>query len=127
MDEVHVDTVQGHRELAERVQLGLLGPPIVVVTPVVDQLLEIRQVRTVLPASIRNLVGPADSGQPSAQILEDVVGDSDGVGLRIHSVLPWLPFSLPVVPGADTAAGGPRTPLARGYQEVQRRSALLAG
>ena len=66
MDEVQVNAVQGDNEVAKGVQPRLLRPPVIVVTPVIDELFEIRQVGTVLPACTGNVVGPADAGQPGA-------------------------------------------------------------
>src|SRR5262249_48714847 len=70
---VNVDAVDVRLELIERVQALLLGSPVVLVTPVVDEALEVRQVRTVIPSGIRELVGETALSQPPFQIGQDTI------------------------------------------------------
>src|SRR5262249_58291447 len=73
MNEVNVDAVDVCLELIERVQALLLGSPVVLVTPVVDEALEVRQVRTVVPSGIRELVGETALSQPPFQVGQDTI------------------------------------------------------
>ena len=80
MDEMDVQPVDGRHELVELVQSSFLGPPIELVAPVVDELLQIRQIGAVVPPGVRDLVWKADRLQPSLQVGEDAVRHSDREG-----------------------------------------------
>ena len=59
MDEVNVETVDVRLELIELVEPPLLRAPVERVAPVGDELLEIRQIRSVVPAgSVEAVRGP---------------------------------------------------------------------
>src|SRR6266567_96686 len=87
MDEVHLDFRQGHRKLLEGIEAGLVDTPVILGAPVVDELAQIGQVRAVLPASARDLVGPADAVQPLAQVSEGGVWDPDSKWSGLHDDL----------------------------------------
>src|SRR5215211_1437402 len=81
--------VDGGGELRDLVELGLPGPPVVVVAPVVDQVLDIAEGDAVVPAGgdraglgtagvqRGELVGPAGPGQPLGQIIQIGLRDLD--------------------------------------------------
>src|SRR6267142_4692943 len=73
MDEVNVDAVDVRLELIERVQALLLSPPVVFVPPIVDEALEVGQVRAVVPSCIRELVGKTALCQPPFQVRQDAI------------------------------------------------------
>ena len=58
MDEVDVEPIDGRRELVEPVEPCFVGPPVIVVTPVVDELPQIRRARPVIPVAVGQLIGP---------------------------------------------------------------------
>ena len=63
-----LDAMRRHAELVERVQLGLLRPPVEAVAPVLDEAAHVREVGAVLPVGVRDLVGPAGERQPRATV-----------------------------------------------------------
>ena len=75
MDEVDVDPVDISPGLVERVQPLLLRPPVVLVTPILDKALEIRQVRAVVPPCVRKLVRKACLCQPPFQVRQHGIGN----------------------------------------------------
>src|ERR1051326_7944808 len=73
MDEVNVDPIDICLELIERVQSLLSNPPIVLVTPILNEALQVRQVRAVVPSCIRQLVRKTPLCQPPFQVGEHCV------------------------------------------------------
>jgi hypothetical protein len=75
MDEVNVETVDVRLELIELVEPTLLRAPVERVAPVGDELLEIRQVRSVVPTRSDDGIREAGLRQSRAQVAQDLVGD----------------------------------------------------
>ena len=75
MDEVNVDAVDIRLEVIELVQLLLVRSPVVMVTPIVDEALEIGEVRAVVPPDVGELVGKAGPRQPLLQVGQHGVGN----------------------------------------------------
>jgi hypothetical protein len=77
VDEVKVDPIELDLEVAERVELGLGTPPIVLVDPVVGQALEVVEVGADGPAGIGRLIGPAGVLEPVLEVGKLRVRDGD--------------------------------------------------
>jgi hypothetical protein len=77
VEEVDRLAVDGGGELRVLVQPRLVLAPVVAVTPVGGQLLEIVERHPAAPADPGQLVGPAGTGQPVAQVVEVGLGDVD--------------------------------------------------
>ena len=75
--EMHVLAVDRRRVLIERVQAGLLRPPVVLIGPVVDQLAQVGHVGTEVPPGAGNLIGEAGIVQSLTEIGQLGVGDCD--------------------------------------------------
>src|SRR5260370_3097781 len=77
MEKVQAEAVNGGLELRKTVQQAFLCAPVVGLAPVGHQLLEIVQVRPIVPASTGYLVRPAGPLQALLQIAETVIIDLD--------------------------------------------------
>jgi hypothetical protein len=77
MQEVHAGTVDGGGELRVLVELGLVLAPVVAVAPVGGELLEVAERHAAAPADVGQLVGPAGTVQPLAQVVQVGLGDVD--------------------------------------------------
>ena len=86
MDEVDRHTVDLGAGLRIRVDGAFLLAPVIAVDPVSHQLLEVGGVGAVLPAVIREVVGPARELEPRLQIVEHFIAYIDAK--RFHVVLP---------------------------------------
>jgi hypothetical protein len=75
--EVDVRTVDRGGELRPLVQLGLRGPPVVHVPPVVRELLEVVARDAVCPAHTRQFVGPAGAVETLVEIVQIALGYID--------------------------------------------------
>jgi hypothetical protein len=77
VEEVDVLPVDGGRELGERVEAGLLCPPVERRAPVLGELLQVVERDSVVPPCIGELVGPASAGKPVAQVVDVGLGNVD--------------------------------------------------
>jgi len=88
VDEVEVDARERDREVAERIERGLVDPPVVARPPVLAQLAQVREIRPVLPARAGRLVRPPRPREPLAKVGQDVVGTSMANGRgRVDSLV----------------------------------------
>ena len=62
--------------------------PVILGAPVHYELSQIREVGPVLPASVGDLVRPADAIQPRAEVSESSLWDPDGEGGKFQDDLP---------------------------------------
>ena len=76
--EVDVEAVDAGLELVEPVEPPLLGPPVELVAPVLDELPQVGLVHPELPPDALGLVGHAGAREPLLQVGQHVVGDVDG-------------------------------------------------
>src|SRR5262249_20293830 len=89
VDEVDVETVEPRLELRKRVELRFRLAPVVLVAPVGDQRLQLRELNTLRLIGDGLLVRPARRTNTVAQIDDRVFGDVDlewsnrGVGCRV--------------------------------------------
>src|SRR5882672_12106761 len=74
MNSVSVDI---RLEMREAIDLALMRPPVVLVAPVLDQLLQIGEIRSILPASIGHFIGKASVLEARLQVGERGVGHLD--------------------------------------------------
>ena len=72
-----VKPVDGRLELVELIEALFLRTPVVLVTPIVDELLDVAQVRAVLPPGIRDLVWEPHLREALLEIGENCVRDLD--------------------------------------------------
>ena len=84
VDEVDLPAVYRRLEVGEAVDQRLLLPPVEVVLPVLDQLLDVVHIGAVLPPDARQLIGPAGALQPPLQIIQHRIGDFNLEGCRWH-------------------------------------------
>ena len=77
---VQVDAMQRHRELREGVEPRFLGAPVEATVPVLDQLLEVADIRAGGPRRAGRLVGKAGAGQTLAHVGDGAVGDVEMEG-----------------------------------------------
>ena len=83
MHEVHLGAVDLGEEVRERVQ-PLLGPaPVVGATPIVDELGQIPELRSVVPIRIGELFRQPRTRQPFAKIDQVRLGNVDGEGFDV--------------------------------------------
>ena len=80
MQEVNRLTVDGGRELGERIQPRFLLPPIVILAPVLGEPLEVIAGNPPAPANVRQLAGPARAGQAVMQVIEVGLRNVDAEG-----------------------------------------------
>lgn len=94
VDEVEAEAVDLSAEVGEPVDGFLLCAPVEPVLPVVNELLHVGQVRAVVPARARDLVGPAGPRQALAQVVESRLRDFDFERFDAHLRLPpsIIPF-----------------------------------
>lgn len=80
----HVDRRAADRRAVLRpgVEAGLGRAPVVGVAPSATECLERRHVGAVVPADVRELVGPAGVPQAQAQIVQELVRDGDRCRLK---------------------------------------------
>src|SRR5262245_21080879 len=88
---MHLHAVDRGLELIERIQLPLLYSPVVLVAPVVDEVLQIREVCTVIPMYVRGLIGEPSMCKSALEVFQDGVGNvnrerHDAGGIRDRSV-----------------------------------------
>ena len=77
VDEVDLQAVDRRGELVELVQLSFLSPPVELVSPVLDEWLEIGGVSAVVPADVLQLIREARAREAFLQIAQDRVGHVD--------------------------------------------------
>src|SRR5262249_52639783 len=77
VDEVNVDAGDRRRELTEAIQGRFVGPPIVLVAPVRNELFHVREVGAVAPRLTRRFVRPAHALEPRAHVGQHAVGHVD--------------------------------------------------
>ena len=87
VDEVDIESVDGGREVVERVESPFLVPPVVPRLPVVDQLAEIRQVGALAPSDALDLVGETGAGQTFLEICQYRVRHGDHERADAHRVV----------------------------------------
>ena len=75
VNEMNVEAVDAGRELVELVETLLGGSPVELLAPVGDELLEIRQVRAVIPVRAGDLSGKSRARQALLQIGKDGIFD----------------------------------------------------
>src|SRR5262245_38844205 len=75
MDEMDIDAVDVGLELVESIQAFLLNTPVVLVPPIFDKALEIREIRAVVPSRVRKLVREAGLCQPPFQFSQQSIRD----------------------------------------------------
>jgi len=80
MQEMHIDVVQRHPELRERVQPRFLGPPVEDGSPVLDQFSQVGDIRALLPWRAGRLIGEARARQAFTQIGDRRVRNVQGEG-----------------------------------------------
>src|SRR5262249_37144533 len=68
--------------MRQAVERGLLCPPVKFGPPVCDQLLDIGQIRAIVPCRARDLLGPAGTGEALTQVHQHLVWNVDGE--RVH-------------------------------------------
>ena len=76
--------LDGRAKVGEAVDGLLLGPPVKPCPPVLDQLLDVGQVRAVVPPRARDLIGSAGAGEALVQVRKGCIRDVDCEGLHIH-------------------------------------------
>ncbi len=59
MNEMDMDAIESCPKLRKVVEPGLLYSPVKAVLPVIHQLLEVREIRAIVPACSLHLIGPA--------------------------------------------------------------------
>src|SRR5260370_41485181 len=64
-------------EVREAIDLALVRAPVVLDPPVIDQFLQVGEVGSILPSSIRHLAGKASVLPPRIQIGEALIGNGD--------------------------------------------------
>ena len=69
VDEMNVQAMHQGLVMVPAIELGLLGAPIKIRAPVVDQLFEVTQVAAIVPPRARNLIGETGVLQTPAQIV----------------------------------------------------------
>jgi hypothetical protein len=114
VDEVDAEAPDLGAEVGEPVELRLLLAPIEAVSPVVRQLPQVGQVRAVVPARPRDLVGEARAIQALPQVVERIPRDTDVEGLHAHApdLLPCVrrqgrSSRRVLVPGSQEKPTGP--------------------
>ena len=80
VDEVNVETVDVRLELIELIEPPLLRPPVERGAPVGDELLEVRQVRAVIPARAVDAIREPGRRQSCPQVPQDIVGNVNREG-----------------------------------------------
>jgi hypothetical protein len=84
VDKMNAQAIDGGAKVCQAVQCLLLGPPVKPRPPVVDELLEIGQMRAIVPRRPRDLIGPAGVGEALAQVRQDLVRNVNGERLHSH-------------------------------------------
>ena len=84
VDQMNPEPINGGAEVGEAVQCCLLGAPVKLVAPVVNQLLDIGQIRAIVPRCSWNVIGPAGASKALAEICQHLVRNVDGERLHIH-------------------------------------------
>jgi hypothetical protein len=92
MQKMQIDAAEGRLVLREAVEPRFLGAPIKDAAPVIDELLEIPDIRSVSPRLPRRLVGETRSPEPFAEIGDGLIGNFERERLRLcrHGDLVWL-------------------------------------
>ena len=79
VQEVHAGPVDRGDELGEGVERRLVGPPVVLLGPVVGELTQVAGRNAALPAGAGQVAGPAGPGQPLAEVVDVGLRDADAV------------------------------------------------
>jgi hypothetical protein len=82
MHEVDAKAVDLGAEMRQLVELRLDRPPVELVAPVPDQLVQELERRSALPVVVVDLVGPANPQQARAQIVQSLVWNLDPIRLN---------------------------------------------
>src|SRR5262249_60227545 len=82
---MNVQTIHEGLVMVPAIELCLLGAPIEVRAPVVDQGFEVIQIAAIVPPRARNLIGKTGLAQTPAQVVQDVVRDVDRERPHLHS------------------------------------------
>ena len=80
---MQIDAAQQCLVLGKVVEPRFLGPPIKGAAPVLDELLEIPDIRSVSPRLPRRLVGETRSPEPFAEIGDGLIGNIERERLRL--------------------------------------------
>ena len=90
MDEVDIESVDVGRVLVEGVQSSLVCPPVILVSPVLNQLAQVGQVGAVVPGAVDELVRKTGGFETSLQIGEHLVRyiDHEGIDIGVVGLLP---------------------------------------
>ena len=76
VDEGHSEAVESGAEVSEAIELFLLLSPVESALPVPDQLFEVGEVRTVVPARAGgDFIRPAGASEAFSQVIEDPLGN----------------------------------------------------
>jgi hypothetical protein len=84
VDEMHIQAIHRCLIMVPAIELGLLGAPIEVRAPVVDQVFEILQIAVIVPPRARNRIGKTGLAQTLAQVVQDIVWDVDRERPHLH-------------------------------------------
>ena len=96
VDEVQIEAVDLRGELIEPVQCRFAPAPVVLVGSVLADFLDVGQWRALAPVIDQLGLGPPGVTQPSVQVIQDIVGNSDRerADLRVHAVTVGADVSL---------------------------------
>jgi hypothetical protein len=81
---MNVQTIHRCLIMVKAIEVCLLGSPIEVRAPVVDQCFEIIQIAAIVPLRARDLIGKTGMAQTPTQVFQDVVRDMDRERLNLH-------------------------------------------
>jgi len=90
--EVDTATVHAGAEVGEAVDRLLLRTPVETVPPVLAQLLDVREVRAIVPACTPDLIGPTSLLQSLAQVVKRLLRNL--YFKRLYAHLEFFPFLL---------------------------------
>src|SRR5262249_53945272 len=83
-DQVNAYAIDGGTKVRQAVQRCLLRPPVKLGPPICNQLLEIGQIRAIVPRSTRDLPWPAGAREALTQVRQHFVWHVDGKRLYGH-------------------------------------------
>jgi hypothetical protein len=105
VDEMHGQAVNAAAELWITVEPGLAAPPVVLLRPVVDDLLEVRTRHTLRPVLDGLPFRPARGEKPAPEVFELGVGGMDPEGFDVvHAFALRIVWLRPTVPHPRSAA-----------------------
>ena len=81
VDEVQIDSAEGHHELTQLIEPRFMRVPVVPLAPVCDERLHVTQIGAVAPADLR-LVWPPHALETSAEVRQYVFGNVNRERLR---------------------------------------------